>query len=108
MLRDQVEGIPEPLTPEDIPKVDMCKMWPWLVFVGCGGGILSGLFNMPGPATIIVLLFADIHRERWKANFFTWQIPAQFFVVWFLSDKGGLFEADMWPWYILMSITAII
>jgi len=93
---------------EVIPEVDLREKWFWLAFAGCFGGLLSGLFNMPGPATIIVLLFSGIHRERWKANFFAWQIPAQFFVVWFLSDKGGLYDPDMFMWYCIMSANAIV
>merc|ERR1719420_1672959 len=93
---------------EVIPEVDIKEKWFWLVFAGCFGGLLSGLFNMPGPATIIVLLFSGIHRERWKANFFAWQIPAQFFVVWFLSDKGELYDPDMFMWYCIMSANAIV
>merc|ERR1719461_2393221 len=92
---------------EEIPLVDLKTQWHWLLFVGCGGGILSGLFNMPGPSTIIVLLFSGIHRERWKANFFTWQIPAQFFVVWFLSVKGKLYDPKMFWWYVAMSFVSI-
>merc|ERR1719420_2507817 len=90
-----------------IPEVDIKEKWFWLVFAGCFGGLLSGLFNMPGPATIIVLLFSGIHRERWKANFFTWQIPAQFFVVWFLSVKGELYDPEMFWWYVAMSFVSI-
>jgi len=93
---------------EEIPFVNLRKNWLWLAFVSVFGGILSGLFNMPGPSTIIVLLFSDIHRERWKANFFTWQIPAQIFVVWYLSDVADLFEADQWYWYIIMIVVSMI
>jgi len=98
---------PEIIPLDQVPKVDLKKQWHWLLFVGCGGGILSGLFNMPGPSTIIVLLFSGIHRERWKANFFAWQIPAQFFVVWFLSVKGELYDPDMWYWYLIMCANAV-
>lgn len=109
MLQEKVnQKGPEIIPLEDIPKVDLKRQWHWLLFVGCGGGILSGLFNMPGPSTIIVLLFSGIHRERWKSNFFAWQIPAQFFVVWFLSVKGELYDPDMWYWYIIMCISAAI
>jgi len=104
----------KPFDISDVPEVDMCKSWHWLVFVGCIGGILSGVFNMPGPSTIVILLFSGIHRERWKANFFCWQIPAQFYVVWFLSfhvtnEEGqeGLFKQDMWYWYLIMCVVAI-
>jgi len=99
---------PEIIPLDQIPEVDLKTQWHWLLFVGCGGGILSGLFNMPGPSTIVVLLFSGIHRERWKSNFFVWQIPAQFFVVWFLSTKGELYDHDMWYWYIIMCISAVI
>jgi len=93
---------------DDIPLIIISEKWPWLVFAGCFGGLLSGLFNMPGPATIIVLLFSGIHRERWKSNFFAWQIPAQFLCVWFLSVKGGLYQPDMLPWYCIMCCNAIV
>jgi len=93
---------------EVIPEVNLREKWFWLAFAGCFGGILSGLFNMPGPATIIVLLFSGIHRERWKANFFAWQIPAQIFVVWFLSTKAGLYDPAMFPWYCVMCLNAVI
>lgn len=93
---------------EIIPEVDIREKWFWLAFAGCFGGILSGLFNMPGPATIIVLLFSGIHRERWKANFFCWQIPAQIFVVWFLSDRAGLYKPDMTLWYCIMCANAVL
>jgi len=92
---------------EVIPEVNIREKWVWLAFAGCFGGILSGLFNMPGPATIIVLLFSGIHRERWKANFFAWQIPAQIFVVWFLSTKAGLYKHEMLPWYCIMCANAV-
>lgn len=91
----------------DVPEIVIAEKWPWLVFAGCFGGLLSGLFNMPGPSTIIILLFSGIHRERWKSNFFAWQIPAQFLCVWFLSVKGGLYKPDMLPWYCIMCLNAI-
>lgn len=91
----------------EVEMVIISEKWPWLAFAGGFGGILSGLFNMPGPATIIILLFSGIHRERWKANFFCWQIPAQFFVVWFLSVKGKLFDPAMMPYYIGMCIVSM-
>lgn len=108
MLEEKLENQgPAEGEEEEIPLVDIRKSWYWLLFVGCGGGILSGLFNMPGPSTIIILLFSGIHRERWKANFFTWQIPAQFFVVWFLSVKGKLYNPKMFWWYVAMSVVSI-
>jgi len=110
MLQEKLEAERSggPKDGEDvIPEVDIREKWFWLAFAGCFGGILSGLFNMPGPATIIVLLFSGIHRERWKANFFCWQIPAQIFVVWFLSTKAGLYKPDMLPWYCVMCANAV-
>lgn len=95
--------------PDDIPLVSFKKQWPWILFAGCFGGILSGLYNMPGPSTIVILLFSGIHRERWKANFFLWQIPAQFYVCGYLSfhPKAQLFEPSFWYAYILMMLISI-
>lgn len=108
MLAEKLQAGQSEIGGEDhIPLVNLREKWPWLVFVSCIGGLLSGLFNMPGPVTIMVLLFSGIHRERWKANFFTWQIPAQIFVVWFLSDRADLFHEDEWYWYIAMCITSV-
>jgi uncharacterized membrane protein YfcA len=109
MLQEKIDADKQgvPSGEEVIPEVDIREKWFWLAFAGCFGGILSGLFNMPGPATIIVLLFSGIHRERWKANFFCWQIPAQIFVVWFLSTKAGLYKPDMFPWYCIMCLNAV-
>jgi len=108
MLQEKIEAGKQAVGDEEvIPEVDLREKWFWLAFAGCFGGILSGLFNMPGPATIIVLLFSGIHRERWKANFFAWQIPAQIFVVWFLSTKAGLYDPDMLPWYCIMCLNAV-
>lgn len=111
MLQEKIDAVQSGSADQEnevIPLVDIREKAPWLAFAGCFGGILSGLFNMPGPATIIVLLFSGIHRERWKANFFAWQIPAQIFVVWFLSTKAGLYDPSMKIWYCIMCATAVI